>query len=182
MIFDSSTHTTPDKVVLNQVMPTDHEGTIDFGTAKTKLLTNIYNWCVSFPNEVIYLALVNITTCFCFPRILADVAGVFGFLAEAFYFVSTSHVFGSNTSASSWEAFQRAIQWLITVLSQRDNLIKKHEDLLNILHWAEENCTCPELVQAFPCKINSSILDSNGNIIPMTAYIYVDDILFLAAF
>jgi hypothetical protein len=96
---------TPDEVVLKQVTPTDHKATIDFGTVKTKLLTSIYNWRVSFPNKVIYLALANITACFCFPRISADVAGAFGFLAEAFYFVSTSHVFGSNTSASSWEAF-----------------------------------------------------------------------------
>jgi hypothetical protein len=31
-------------------------------------------------------------------------------------------------------------------------------------------------------KINSSVLDPNGNIIPMTANIYVDDILAAAAF
>jgi hypothetical protein len=69
-------------------MPTDHKATIDLGTAKTKLLTNIYDWCISFPNKVIYLALADITACFCFPRISADVAGAFGFLAEAFYFIS----------------------------------------------------------------------------------------------
>ena len=54
----------PDEIVLNQVTPTDLEATIDFGTAKTKLLINIYNWCVSFPDEVIYLALAEITSCF----------------------------------------------------------------------------------------------------------------------
>ncbi len=105
VIFDSSTQMTPDKVVLNQVTQTNHEATIDFGTAKTKLLTNICNWHISILNKVIYLALANITACFCFPRISADVAGESGFLAKAFYFVSTSHVFSSNTSASSWEAF-----------------------------------------------------------------------------
>jgi hypothetical protein len=73
--------------VLNQVTPTNHEATIDFGTAKTKLLTNIYNWRVSFPEEVIYLALADITACFRFPRIAADLAGAFGFLAEGLYFV-----------------------------------------------------------------------------------------------
>jgi hypothetical protein len=105
VIFDSSTQTTPDEVALNQVTPMVHKATIDFGMAKTKLLTNIYNWCISFPNKVIYLALANITTCFCFPRISADVAGAFDFLAEAFYFVFTSHVICSNTLASSWEVF-----------------------------------------------------------------------------
>jgi hypothetical protein len=102
VIFDSSTQTKPDKVlVLNHVTPTGHEAPIDFSTAKMKLLTNIYNWRISFPDEVIYLALADITACFCFPRISADVTGAFGFLAEALYFISSSHVFGSNTSSSS---------------------------------------------------------------------------------
>ncbi len=126
VIFDSSTQTSPDEVVLNHVTPMDHKATIDFGTSKTKLLTNIYNWRVSFPDEVIYIALADIAACFHFPRISADIAGAFGFLIEAFYFVFTSPVFGSNTSASSWEAFRQAIQQLITVLLQRDDLIKKH--------------------------------------------------------
>jgi hypothetical protein len=73
---------------------------------------------VSLPNEIIHLTLANITACFCFPRISAVVAGAFGFIAELKYFVSTSHVFASNTSASSWEAFRRAIQILVTVLAQ----------------------------------------------------------------
>ena len=101
VIFDSSTQSSPDEVVLNHVTPTDQEAPIDFGTAKRKLLTNIYNWRVSFPDEVIYLALADITACFRFPRISADVTGAFGFLAETLYFISSSHVFGSNTSASS---------------------------------------------------------------------------------
>jgi hypothetical protein len=85
------------------------------------LLINIYHQRVSFPNKIIYLALANITACFCFPRISADVTGTFGFIAELKYFVSTSHVFDSNTSASSWEVFRRAIQNIITVLAQQDD-------------------------------------------------------------
>ena len=183
VIFDSSTQFTPDEVVLNHVTPTDQEAPIDFGTAKRKLLTNIYNWRVSFPEEVIYLALADITACFRFPRISADVTGAFGFLAESFYFISSSHVFGSNTSASSWEAFRRAIQNLITVLSQRDDLTIKHKDLLDALRWVEEYTehTRPVLVRAFPCDINPGVISPDGKLTPMTANIYVDDILAAAA-
>ena len=183
VIFDSSTQSSPDEVVLNHVTPTDQEAPIDFGTAKRKLLTNIYNWRVSFPNEVIYLALADITACFRFPRISADVTGAFGFLAEALYFISSSHVFGSNTSASSWEAFRRAIQNLITILSQRDDLIQKHEQLLMDLRWAEEytEATRPAFVRAFPCEINPGVISPDGTMAPMRANIYVDDILAAAA-
>ncbi len=113
-------------LVLNQVTSTDLEAPINFGRAKTNLIINIYDWRVSFPNKIIHLALANITACFHFPKISADVAGAFGFIAELKYFVSTNHVFGSNTSASSWEAFRRAIQNMITVLAQQDDLTKKH--------------------------------------------------------
>ena len=133
VIFDSSTQAKPDKIVLNHVTLTDHTAPIDFSMAKRKLLTNIYNCLISFPDEVIYLALADITACFCFRRISADVTGAFGFLAEALYFISSSHVFGSNTSASSWEAFWQVIQNLITILSQQNDLTEKHKDLLDAL-------------------------------------------------
>ncbi len=106
VIFDSSTQTSPNKAVLNYVTTTDHEAIIDFGRAKMNLFINIYNWQVSYPDETIYLALADITACLRFPRISANVTGSFGFMAEGDYFLSTSHVFGSNTSASSWEPLQ----------------------------------------------------------------------------
>jgi hypothetical protein len=86
--------TSLDEVILNQITSTDLKVPIDFGRARTNLLININNWRVSFSNKIIYLALADITACFCFPRISADVAGAIGFIAESKYFVSTSHVFG----------------------------------------------------------------------------------------
>jgi hypothetical protein len=68
------------------VTTTDHEAIIDFGRAKTNLFINIYNWRVSYPDETIYLALADITACFRFPRISADITRAFGFMAEGYYF------------------------------------------------------------------------------------------------
>jgi hypothetical protein len=103
VIFDLSTQTSPDEAVLNHVTTTNLEAYIDFGRAKTNLFINIYNWQVSHPDKIIYLALADITACFRFPRISADVTKAFGIMAEDYYYFSTSHVFGSYTSASSWE-------------------------------------------------------------------------------
>ncbi len=133
VIFDSSMQTIPDEVVLNHITTTDLEAIIDFGQAKMKLFMNIYNWHVSFPNETIYLILADITACSCFPKISADVTGAFGFLAERLYCLSTGHVFGSNTLASSWEALRRAIQNMIPVYSQRTDLVEKRKDLIGLL-------------------------------------------------
>ena len=182
VIFDASTRMTPDEIVLNDVTNRDDEAEIDFGKAKLNLLINIYNWRISYPKEVIYLALADITACFRFPRIAADVAGAFGFVAEGKYFVSTSMVFGSNISASAWEALRRGIQETIPTLSQRTDLVEVHEELINQLRWAEGNSSETELVQAFPCAINQGVVDEAGNLLPMRANVYVDDILMAAVF
>jgi hypothetical protein len=105
VIFDSSMQTGPNEVVLNHKTSTDFKAVIDFGKAKMNLLINIYDWQVSYPREMIYLTLANVTACFHFPRIFANVVGAFGCVAKEKYFVSMSHVFGLNTLASSWEAF-----------------------------------------------------------------------------
>ncbi len=145
VIFDSSTQTIPNKVVLNHKMTMELKAIINFGQAKMKLFTNIYNWWVSFPNEKIFLMLADITACFWFPKISADVTGAFGFLVNGFYFLSTGYVFSSNTSASSWEALRWAIQIMITVYSQWTDLVEKHKDLIDLLEWDDNPST--ELVQ-----------------------------------
>lgn len=177
VIFDSSTQTCPHEIVLNHETSTDQEAIIDFGTAKTHLLVNIYNWRISYPTEVILLALADITACFRFPRLSADVTGAFGFLAESLYFISTSHVFGSNTSASSWEPLRRAIKNMITVYAERDDLVEKHKKLLGELKWSDNMSPRPDLVKAFPCIINQGVVNEKGILLPMKANIYVDDIL-----
>ena len=182
VIFDASTRMTPDEIVLNDVTNREDEAEIDFGKAKLNLLINIYNWRISYPKEKIYLALADVTACYRYPRLSADVAGAFGFIAEGKYFVSTSMVFGSNISASAWEALRRAIQNTIPTLSQRTDLVKVHEELISQLRWAEENSSHTELVQAFPCAINRGVIDEAGNLLPMKANVYVDDILMTAVF
>ena len=123
--------------MLNEITPTELKAKIDFGLAKMKLLIGIYNWRISYPQMKIFLALADITACFHFPRMHADVTGAFGFMAEELYFFATSMAFGSNASASSWEPFRRAIQLMIPVLSMRTDLVEKHKGLLDMLVWGD---------------------------------------------
>jgi hypothetical protein len=104
VIFNSSTQTIPNEVVLNHKTSKEFEAIINFGKAKINLFTNIYNWRITYPREIIHLALANINPGFHFPQISADLMGAFGYIPEKLYFILTSHVFRSNTSASSWEA------------------------------------------------------------------------------
>jgi len=107
----------------------------------------------------------------------ADLTGAFGFIADAMYFLVTSHMFGSNTSCSSWEPFQRAIQVLIQFYLERTDLVEKHAELPSLLKWDDLLGTSQSITPAVPCALNQGVLDNNGNVIATDGNIYVDDIL-----
>ncbi len=176
IIFDASTKSYPHRVILNEIMTTEFKANINFGQAKMNLLTRIYNWRVANPKSKIYLALTDITACFQFLWIHADVTGAFGFVANNLYFLATSMVFGSNTSVSSWEPFRRAIENLIpAVYLMREDLVIKHKNLLDMLTWGVVGSVDGiDLVQAIQCPLNPGITSLDK---PLEVYIYVDDIL-----
>jgi hypothetical protein len=175
IIWDGSTKDLPHQIVLNEVTPTNTEAPIDFGKAKSKLLVSIYNWRISFPNKTIFIALADITACFRFARISADITGAFGFIAVLLYFLMTSHVFGSNTLASNWEPLRRAIETMVPVhMANAEALVKKHKEFLEKLIWVDP---ITNKSPAYSCPINQGVLQPDGNLIPPKGNIYVDDIL-----
>ena len=70
---------------------------------------------------------------------------------------------------------------MITVYAQKDDLVDKHKILLDELMWSDDLSPRPDLTKAFPCDINIGVIDDKGNLLPMTANIYVDDVLAAAA-
>jgi len=92
-------------IVMNQVTPVNREAPITFGHVKIQLYIDIHNTRISHPCVVILLDMANTEACFHFPRIHPDLTGAFGFMAGSFYNLATAMVFGSTTSASSWEPF-----------------------------------------------------------------------------
>jgi hypothetical protein len=176
VIFDASTQSHQHKLVLNQVTSAEFEPISNFGQSKMLLYINIYNWRVGFLDQVIYLVLANILAFFCFPRIAANLTGAFGFLVNNLYFLSTRHVFGSNTSASSWEPFWRAIQNSIPIYFSRDDLVERHKDLYDAIKW-DDKPSAIDLVKATKCKLNQGVINDNMTLAPPSAEVYVNDIM-----
>ena len=65
------------------------------------------------------------------------------------------------------------------MLSQRNDLIQKHSELLNMVKWHDEKETI--ICRAHPCDINQGVLDDSSKVKPLEANIYVNDILAAAA-
>jgi hypothetical protein len=67
---------------------------------------------------------------------------------------------------------------MISVYSRRNDLVKKHQVLLDMLKWDSSPALQEVLIKAYPCKVNQCTLIGSE----LTVNIYVDDILGTAAF
>ncbi len=179
IVWDRTTVTQPTDIVMNQVTPVTQEAPVTFGHVKSQIYMDNYNMRISYPTATILLGLADVKASFRYPRIHADLTGAFGFTAHELYNLATAMVFGSTASASSWEAFRRAIEALTKVFANRSNLVVKHKTFIDMLKWEEIDPSI-ELTPAFSCTINCGIMDDAGNRMDLPARIYVDDTLMLA--
>ncbi len=99
-----------------------------FGCVKSQIYMDIYNTRISYPTAMILLGLADVKACFGYPRIHADLTGAFGFIADELYNLATAMVFGSTTSASSWEAFRQAIKALTKGFANRPDLVMRQKN------------------------------------------------------
>ena len=90
---------------MNDVTPTRKEADITFGCVYMAFCVWLWNLRISFPNEEIYLAFIDISSCFRWPRISPDLVGAFGFVVGSLYFAANAMVFGSVVSASTGNHF-----------------------------------------------------------------------------
>jgi hypothetical protein len=176
VIFNSSTQTIPNKVVLNHETSKEFKAIINFGKAKINLFTNIYNWRITYPSKIIHLALGEITPGFRFPQISADLTGNFGCIAEKLYFISTSQFLDQTLQQVLGKPWGERYKKIITVFSTRSYLVQKHRELL--LKWQEDAPVKHGLIQAFACEMSPGVMKKDpGVCAPLLANIYVDDIL-----
>ena len=179
VVWDGSTKRLPTDVVLNEHTSIQDEAAITFGDTKMLFYTDIYNLRITYPDDNILLALADVKACFRFGRIHPDLTGAFGFLADGYYCLATAMVFGSNTSATSWEPFRRSIEALSRHYYDKPGLVTKHKRFLDMIQWAEPT-SADSPVRALPCSLNQGALDSTGEPIVRPSRIYVDDALIAA--
>ncbi len=151
IVWDGSTVLKPTDIAMNDITPVAKESPITFGHVKMQIFIDIYNMQISYPNKRILIALADIKACFWFARIHADLTGAFGFSADDLYNLATAMVFGSTTSASSWESFRQAIEALTIVFSNRSDLVSKHRRFLDMIQW-----DIFELILSLPSSVIST--------------------------
>jgi hypothetical protein len=165
-------------IVMNQATPVTRGAPVTFDHIGIQSYIDIYNKCISHPNDVILLGMAGIKECFCFPRIHPNLTGAFGFMADGYNNLATAMVFGSTTSASSWEPFWQAIEALSVAYADHPDLVITNKPF-NMISWAKHDPTV-KIIPAIPCSISKETLEAHGNRAKLPARIYVDDALMLA--
>ena len=133
LCWDGSTKCNWWETTMKEVTPTDREADITFGYVYIASCILIFNLRISFPNEEILLAFIVISSCFRWPRIFPCLVGAFGFLIGPLFYAANAMVFGSVTSATSWEPFQRAISALAEFYFGKLYLKTKHKKWLDMV-------------------------------------------------
>ena len=137
LIWDDSTRMFWYETSMNMVTPMELEMEITFGATFTDLCIWIWNLHITYPEEDIFLAFLDISSCFRFPRIFPDLVGAFVFIVGPIFYAANTEVFGSVASASSWEPFQVAITALAIAYFVFPNLVAKHNWRLQKLHGSD---------------------------------------------
>ena len=104
IVWDGSTVLKPTDIVMNAITPVVKESPINFDHVKMQIFIDMDSRWISFPNKRILISLVDIKARFQFARIHTDLSRAICFLANGLYNLATAIVFGSTTSASSWES------------------------------------------------------------------------------
>ena len=179
IVWDGSTKQRPDDVMMNDVTPTDKESPITFGTTESEFDKDLYNLRVSNPSAPILLATADVTSCYKTARIHPDLAGAFGFRdGRGHYNLATAMVFGSVVSAQQWEPFRRSIEELSLTFQDRDDLVEKHRQYLDMIAW--DTTDHGPITPAMPCEICPGVVAQDGTVRKRPARFYVDDALIAA--
>ena len=175
LVWDGSTKMGWNEITMNEMTSIQREAPITFGGIYILLIIWIWNLRISFPNEDILLAFVDISACFRFPRVFPDLVGAFGFVIGPWFFAANAMVFGSVASPSSWEPFRRAIALLALAYFARRTLVEKHKELINMVRWSKPAGPEVRYVQAVRDDVNTGIINEDGTEQASPHHIYVDD-------
>jgi len=101
LCWDGTTTHAPHEISMNQITPTENEAAVTFGYVYMAFCIWIWNLRISYPNIEILLAFIDISSCFCWPRIFPCLAAAFGFIIGPLFYAANAMVFGSIVSSSS---------------------------------------------------------------------------------
>ncbi len=152
------------------------EPRITFGPAFTTLLTDIYNYPISFPSNEIYLASDDITGAFRLLKFNLSVVS-----SKAIQFGDNLHfavaqTFGDTTSPPNWDPFSRATCQVARHLLSTPDSIPPQDHYMSHVSISDPLALKPiQFTQVIHDRFNPGKIDQNGCTLPPNYAMHIDD-------
>ena len=88
----------------------------EYGSVLEKLLIQIWNLRISYPNEDIILHANDVKSCFCRLKHHPDTMGAFSYVIADTLFLSCGLTMGADLSPGTWKVPKRMVKQLATAL------------------------------------------------------------------
>jgi len=85
LIWNDKTNMPTRVITKNEMTNTENEAGITYGYIYMVFCIWVHNMCISFPHVEISLSFIDISACFCFPCVFADLIGAFGLMIGTYF-------------------------------------------------------------------------------------------------
>jgi len=175
LVFDSSFMVDEKSCPYNADCDSELEPDIFFGSAWVCHLTYIYNLCISFPNEEIFITDNDITLAFGQIKYNPNIISAKAFIVGPWLFVCTGQNFGDQPSPANFKPIAKAQTALARKLSIEDQIVPDFHLYMDKVIFALPPPPDTQFTPARPNKFNKGVLATDGSLLPLQFNMYVDD-------
>ena len=179
LINDSSFQLTPSAIPYNAFTDKNLEPRITFGPAFVTLLTDIYNYRISFPQSEIYLAADDITGAFRLLKFNPSAISAKAIQLGNNIHFAVGQTFGDTTSPPNWDPLSRATCQLARHLLLHPESIPQQDHYMSqLIVTTPPAPNSVTFAQATKDTLNSGKQTAEGTILPPNFSMHVDDKLY----
>ena len=145
----------------NQLTFPESETSLEYGTAFTRHLTQIYNLRVSYPKEELFLFDDDVAGAFKHAKYHPDVAAAHSFKLDKHLYVPLGSTFGSNVSPQEFEVIAKArvrkAEELQT-LPCMGEIEERHKGLIQLIKFPKDAFLCEnKITMATADNVNKGV-------------------------
>ena len=175
---DNSFLISPEAACTNQFTFPHCETELEYGSAFTRHLTQIYNLRVTYPKEEIFLFDDDVSGAFKHIKYHPDIAAAHSFKLDKSLYIPLGSTFGSNVSPQEFEVIAKArvrkAEELQTLPCMKE-IEERHKELINLIKFPADAFKCEnKITPATADKVNKGVL-LNGKRGPTKNTMFVDD-------
>ena len=175
LAWDGSIKLNWDSKPIKDATDTDNEPTINYGTAWSRHLEQIWNLRISYPSSEILLWDDDITGAFKHCKFNPEVIGAFGYVLLQMLIIPCGLQFGCTFSPANFVPLADAREQLAESLSRDTELLLIHKEYLDLVQFSPDPDESVSFIQATSCATHQGVFHTDGSRKNTKHNTFVDD-------